>query len=140
MNLKRLTLEEWGVVSEEAHALVFNEVRPPSFNTFDYALMVSDENDRPVCYATLIEMDRHSVYMQHGGAFPEVAKTTRVARGYHLMIAYLKEHNVKIATRVLNTNLPMLKLALSAGLLINGIDMVGHEIFLNMSWVRELNE
>lgn len=137
MNLRKLSREEWGVVSQEAHALVFKENRSTHLNTFDYALMVSDDSDTPVAYATIIEMDKYSAYMQHGGAFPAFAQSPKVARAYHLMIAYLKEHNIKISTRVLNTNLPMIKLALSAGLLINGIDFLCGEIFLNLSWLKE---
>lgn len=138
MNLKRLSLEEWNVLSREAHMAVFREERDPSLNTFDFALLVTDENDKPIAYSTVVLLDTKTAYMQHGGAFPESLGTIKVARAYHLMMTYIKESHLRISTRVRNINVPMLKLALSAGMIVNGIDILERETFLNLSWVREL--
>jgi len=136
VNLKVISLDEWKVLAEEAHMLCFQESRHSDTNTFDYALLVTDKDDKPVAYSTIIEMDKATAYMQHGGSFPEFAKGIYVARAYQLMVAYLKEQYTKISTRILNTNISMLKLALSAELYVNGIDFLGGEIFLNASWVK----
>lgn len=136
MKIHRLAADEWNHLSESAHMICFKEVRPPDFNTCDFALLVTDENDVPVSYATILEIDKKSAYMQHGGAFPSVAKTVHVARSYHLIMAYLKENYTCISTRILNKNKAMLKLAMSADLIINGLDVVLGEIFLNHFWVR----
>lgn len=137
MNLKRLSLSEWNVMSAEAHKLCFVEIRDPNLNTCDFALLVTDENDEPVAYSTVIEMDAKTAYMQHGGAFPKFQGSTKVARAYHLMIAYIKEGYLRISTRIRNINTAMLKLALSADLIVNGIDILEGETFLNLSWGKE---
>lgn len=136
MILKKLSLDEWNTMSREAHFACFHESRETVVNTCDYALLVTDDKDRLICYATVIEMDKFTSYMQHGGAFPEFSGTTFVARGYHLMIAFLKENYNRISTRIKNINTPMIKLALSADLIINGIDYSTGELFLNFSWEK----
>lgn len=136
MILKKLSLEDWNIVGKEAHKLCFGEERPMDMNTFDFALMVVTEEDFPLAYSTNIILDKNTVYMQHGGAFPFYHGNPKVLRGYHMMIEYLKENYSRISTRVHNTNIRMLKLAMSAGLLINGIDCLEKDIFLNLSWSK----
>ncbi len=134
MRLQKLSLEEWNVLSGDAHRISFGEERDVSMNTCDYALLVTDDNDQACAYMTCLEMDKKSVYMQHGGGLPAAHGTTKTARAYHLMIAYLKEHYAQISTRVRNRNVAMIRLSLSAGLLIKGLDCLEETTFLTMHW------
>lgn len=113
----------------------FNQERPDDMDRINYALVVFNEQ-APCCYSTLIEIDKNSVYMQHGGAFPNVAKSVYTVKGYHMMVNILKSQYSFISTRVLNKNYPMIKLAHSAEFLINGIDVCDDEIFLNLYWKK----
>ena len=130
--LEKLTLEQWNEVSENAHLVCFNEHRPREVNTFDFALVTRNESE--LCtYATCIELDKASVYMQHGGAFPNVAKGVYTVKGYLMTMRYLKENYQRASTRIKNTNLPMLKMAMGAGFLINGIDSHPNgEVYLHL--------
>lgn len=130
------TKKEWQELGETAHELCFHEKRDYSLNTFDFALLVVDEDEKPVAYATILLMDSKTAYMQHGGAFPDATGTTKVARAYHLIMAYVKDTYMRITTRIRNVNVPMLKLALSAELIVNGIDIMEGETYLNLSWIR----
>lgn len=121
MELQKLTLQEWNELSEVAHLICFNEKRAKEINTFDFCLFIS-EDDIPMAYATCIELDKKSVYMQHGGAMPSIAKSIDVTRGYKLMLSYLKENYQQASTRIKNDNIPMIKLALHHGFIINGLD------------------
>lgn len=132
MNISVLTLEQWNLMSEKAHMVCFNEVRPKEVNTFDFALFATDKNDTAIAYATCIELDNESVYMQHGGAFPEARKSMKAVNAYHRFVAQLKGKYKRASTRVQNINIPMLKLAFSAGFVINGLDTHGDEIFLHL--------
>ena len=132
MILHKVDIEAWNDIAEKAYLSVFNSDRPTAMNTFDYALFVTDDDDKPVCYTTCLEFDSESIYMQHGGAFPEAQKTVKTARGYHLMIAFLREHYKQATTRILNINRPMLRLADSAGFVINGVDVHGEAIYLHL--------
>jgi len=131
VNIHRLTLDEWNKMSENAHFICFREKRDPSMNTFDFALFVED-NDKPMSYATCIEMDKESVYMQHGGAFPSIAGTALSYRSYHVILKRLAETYKRASTRIQNTNTPMLKMAIRAGFLINGVDVLENEIFVHL--------
>lgn len=137
MILKKLSLDEWNIVGKEAHKLCFGEERPLEMNTFDFALMVVTEENFPLAYSTNILLDNRTVYMQHGGAFPFYHGNPKILRGYHMMIAFLKENYSRISTRICNKNIRMLKLAMSAGLIINGMDCIGNDIFLNLSWSKD---
>lgn len=136
MKIEVLSSEEWADLSEDAHKLCFGEHRPSGFNTVDYALLVVDEYAKPVAYATIIEHDRYSAYMQHGGAFPESEKSIKTVRAYHMILHFLKHQYTRITTRIKNSNLSMLKLAFSGGLLVHGVDCIGGDIFLGLLWEK----
>jgi len=132
VTLRRLTLDEFKSLSEDAHMVVFNQVRPRHKNTFDFALVVEDESGTPLSYATCIDFDSDSVYMQHGGAFPSAAKNVKTVRSYHTMINHLRE-NYKRASTIINAqNLPMIKLAWSAGFVIHGADVMTDGVWLHL--------
>jgi len=113
MNIQILPKDEFNKVARSAHMLCFGEDRDPSVNTFDYALWVVNEQDQPFCYMTILELDKKSCYIQHGGAFPPHHGTIRVGRIYSKMIDYLKERYPRLSTRVCNKNIRMLKLAMA---------------------------
>lgn len=132
MILKRYTLDEFNQLAEDAHLICFKEARPRYVNTFHFALMVEDENGVPLSYSTCLELDKASVYMQHGGAFPSAEKGPLTVRSYHLMLNYLREHYERASTIIKNTNIAMIKLAYSAGFVIHGVDYMQDGIFLHL--------
>jgi len=136
VEIKRFTLEEWNACAEEIHVYAFNEIRDSDMNTFDFALMALRDGE-PMAYCTCIELDKMSAYMQHGGRLPGSEGTINTAKGYHLMVRYLKEHYKNISTRIRNTNRPMLKLALAVGFVTTGTDSYGSEIYLIQSITGE---
>lgn len=107
--LEKVLPEKWAEVSQVTHRLSFGYERTPDMDRIDYALVVTNDNE-PCCYATIIELDKESVYMQHGGAFPNVQKQVYTVKGYFMFINWLKEQYHSISTRILNTNVPMMKL------------------------------
>lgn len=126
-----MSREMFSDIAESAHMICFKEVRPRAFNTFDFALL-ADDNTGPLAYATCIEMDAESVYMQHGGAFPSSEGTVKVKRAYGKIIDELRGKYKRASTRIQNTNVPMLKLAMSEGFIVNGIDCFNHEVFCHL--------
>lgn len=137
MNVKRYTLEEWKPLAREVHLLCFNEDREDDMNTFDFALMVTNDQDVPQCYCTYIELDKYSCYMQHGGTFPSARGTAVTARGYMAMLKWLHAHYPRITTKTKNTNIPMLKLAMAGGFVIHGLDVYQSDIFVRLINDRE---
>lgn len=123
---------EWDKLAANAHLISFEEKRPPEFNRFHYALVCCDDN-QIYTYATIIEMDQDSAYMQHGGAMPSSKGTVLVKRCYSMVIAWLKLRYKRISTRISNQNLPMLKLAMSEGLRVIGCDLYPDGIFLHLN-------
>lgn len=138
MDVKKFSVDEWKMVAEEIHAYAFSEDRPQSLNTFDFALMVLKDN-KPMCYATCIELDSECVYMQHGGKLPDADGTINVAKGYVELIKYLNGKYKNITTKIQNTNTAMQRLALSVGLVPTGIDFYSNQIFLIFNTNHEGN-
>lgn len=134
MIIERISLEEFNLIGEDIHMGTFGVERPKEMNTFDYALIVRNETSL-LAYATIIEHDKESVYMQHGGAFTEAKGTAAVARAYYMMINWLKERYRNAFTQVLNLNVPMLKLAMSAGFIITGVN-----VYADGMWLQLLND
>lgn len=133
--LFKVSKDEWNKLAENAHLAVFKERRDPSMNTFDYALVVATPTDI-YGYATIIEMDAKSAYMQHGGSLPTIRSTAHAKGIYHNMIEWLKERYEHLSTRIENKNLAMLKLAMSEGLLVNGCDCYPDGVFLHLRWAK----
>jgi hypothetical protein len=129
--LEKVTLEQWNLIAEDAHRYCFGDYRPKEMNTFDFALVVRNESQ--ICaYSTCLEVDKESIYMQHGGAFPNIEKVVYTLRAYELMLGALRAKYKMATTRILNKNIPMLKLAFRGGFIVNGIDMNEGNVFLNL--------
>lgn len=136
MRVEKVSYMEWNKLAEAAHKIAFGEERPAWMNTFDFAI-VCFEDEKILSYATIIEMDKNTAYMQHGGAMPSTKGSTRSYLTYEKTIEFLKANYRRITTRIQNTNIPMLKFAMKQGLLIHGVDYYPGEIFLHLRWERE---
>lgn len=135
MRVEKVSYMEWNKLAQSAHKIAFGEERPSWMNTFDFAI-VCFNNDQIMSYATVIEMDKKTAYMQHGGAMPNVKGTAASYHCYDATIGFLKERYERITTRIENTNLAMLKFAMKQGLLIVGVDHWPNECFLHLRWDR----
>jgi hypothetical protein len=134
LSLEKLPPEKWAELSKSAHLATFGTDRDPAQDRINYALLVHNQ-EAPCSYSTIIELDSKSAYMQHGGAFPNVAKSVWTVKSYVLMTNYLKERYETVSTKIFHKNTAMLKLAMAAGLSVSGLEVVdGHDIFLILSW------
>jgi hypothetical protein len=131
VRIARVALEEWNKLSKDAHLACFNESRDPSLNTFDFALVVFDA-DKICAYATILETDKETAYMQHGGSFPETRGSIKSRRAYGMIMNYLREHYKFATTNIGNFNVSMLKFALSEGFLITGMHQFSKDIYLHL--------
>lgn len=113
---KNTWLEYW---SEDAHKLCFGTEKPKTFDRIDYALLVIDQ-EKPMGYITVRELDHESVYWQFGGAFPGTKQTVFTVRGYDLFLEFQSKVSKRVTTKIENKNYPMLKLALSRRFMIVG--------------------
>lgn len=122
LNVLRVSREDWKDFSANAHRAVFNSIKPAEFDRIDYALLCIDSGkDEPTGYVTVRELDPETVYWQFGGGFPWAQKSIWMAKTYDALLKKQSEFSRRMTTRIENTNLPMLKLALSKGLLILGV-------------------
>lgn len=131
MEVRAFTKDEWAKASKEIHRYAFNEIIDDSEETISLALMAI-KDDKPQAYCTLIDLDKYTCYMQHGGALPDAKGTINVAKGYFKMIEWVKNKYPKITTRIRNDNVPMIKLALEAGFKIIGVEVYDDGVFLSL--------
>lgn len=136
LELKKVSPQEWQKLAPHAHKISFHEDRALDMDRISYALMVVNEKD-PCSYSTIIELDRKSAYMQHGGAFPNITGTTYVLRSYMMMMNWLKENYEMISTRIFARNKPMIKLALMTDLEIVGTENNEGETILIWLWKKK---
>jgi len=134
--LKLFSKEEWAPVAALAHKACFYEDRPDAQNTFDFVMVAEHEEGKAIAYATILEIDSKTAYMQHGGAFLEIRGKYTTLRTYQMMVNFLKGKYSRISTRVWNQNIPMLKMAMSQGLIIQGIDVIDGTVHAIMSWSK----
>lgn len=119
--VEKVMKDDFDKIAEEVHYGCFNEYRPKEMNRFNYALLAHSQDQGLTAYATVLEHDAESAYMQHGGTFHPNSKML-TTKSYLEMVAWLKKHYPVITTRIFNWNIPMLKLALQAGFLIHGVE------------------
>lgn len=127
----RLEPYEWLTISQEAHTVVFGTIRPPELDRISYALAIK-KNGVIGGFATVIEMDQETAYLQHGGVFPNFESSTSVLAGYLALLEKLSTEYKYIWTRVENTNVRYLKLALKAGFLVNGVSTFKQKLLLEL--------
>lgn len=116
---EKIPAEEWKVLDELSHTICFGEKRPSDLNRHHF-VMAGFLGKELMGYTTCIEMDSETVYLQHGGAFPNYEKSLYVLQSYKALLDSLRPTYKRAWTRVKNTNLVMLKLALKMGFLITG--------------------
>ena len=133
LNSVVLMKDEWLVLAESAHAIVFNEARPREMNRIDFALLIEDENKTPVGYGTYRELDSESIYMQYGGCFPNTINSYSAWEVYVAAIDKLQGLGYKRAsTLVENENIAMLKCAFKKGFRIIGIRNFESKIYCEL--------
>lgn len=126
-----IPLESWAQISADAHMACFGEDRSDSLNTFDFVVGCL-VNEVLSGYFTCKLMDADTVYIQHGGSFPNYAKTIYVMRGYVTMLNALRERYKRAWTRIENSNRAMLKMAMTMGFKVVGTYTFKGKIFVEL--------
>lgn len=132
MTVIKYSQDDWVKLSEGVHLEIFNEYRSKDLNRIDFAL-VAFEDEKALGYITCKEFDSESIYIGFGGIFPDIQKTTKAFSVYCKGLEYLKDHYLRATTLIENTNIPMIKMALKAGLKITGIKNFENTILLEFS-------
>ena len=134
IEVKKLSKEVWKELAENAHLVVFNEVRLNEQNRIDFALLAVDET--PLQYVTCRELDDETLYWQYGGSFPSCRGTPKSFLAYNAIIQACKDLGYKrISFLVENNNFPMLKFAIAAK-----CNIVGMRTFNGSVWLEHLKE
>lgn len=121
VTLEVVNPEEFSKLGEKIHEVCFKENRPSDFNRFDYSIVCHNDKHGLTAYSTILELDAETAYMQHGGTFPDTPKLLTV-KSYMMMVEFLKKKYPVLVTRIFNDNVAMIKLALTAGFKIHGVE------------------
>ena len=132
MVLRRASLEDFNKIAEQAHLITFDEYRPNTINTYDFALLAEDDAGIPLGYIACFEFDKESVWVLHGGVFPNTRKSMRAAQVFHKAMNYLRENYKRVKLDTRNDNIAMIKLAYSAGFKIMGVEQQHSGLYLAM--------
>lgn len=133
MKLVKVEKYAWKSMSEEAHRICFNEIKPADRERVDFALLITNDDDFPISYATCKELDGETIYLQFGGCFPGSKDTVYAFKAFNMGIEFLKKTYKNILFYVKNDNRPMLKFAMKVGFKIIGIKNFNGNILLEHS-------
>jgi RimJ/RimL family protein N-acetyltransferase len=129
MEVKRISKEDWAMMSENAHLICFDEKRPSFMDRIDFALL-NVRGDKPLSYCTVRELDAESCYWQYGGAFPNTKGSTTSYHSYRLFADWCFANGYdRITTYIENINTAMIKIALKVGFLIVGVRTFKNKIY-----------
>lgn len=130
LSVNKLDADQWQAYSSYAHLICFHEKDRYQIERIDFALLViNKEIESPVGYITCKEFDAHTIYWQHGGAFPGTIGIP-VYKSYQACIVWAKNKYKRIFTLIENTNKRMLKMAMKVGFDIIGVKNIGGSIML----------
>jgi RimJ/RimL family protein N-acetyltransferase len=121
----------WDSVSSEAHKEVFGKNDLEGIEGVDYVLAVL-EGESILGYVTVIEENKRVAYWQLGGILPENRAKPAMYRAYKMLIEWTLERYLKITTRIENTNTAMLRMAMKAGFVIQGVRVWDGKILLEL--------
>lgn len=116
--------------SELAHFSVFGELRPKDVERISFALLVKKDKDVHG-YVQCIEMDSQTLYWQLGGAI-ETKSKLHIVPCYMALIKWSLDRYARITTRIENTNISMLHLAMKMGFLVVGTWNFNNKIYLEL--------
>jgi len=131
MKVVKISKDDWGKLSKEAHLITFGEDKKPDAERIDFTLAVESFGGVPMAYATCKELDSESLYWQYGGSFPDTKGTVHSFRAMKELLKWVKTAGyVRLGFYVENDNAPMLKLALKTGFKIMGVRYFRDSILL----------
>lgn len=123
--------KEWSLLSQDAHLVVFNEIKPPELDRIDFALITRRESDvTPMGYMTCREFDAQTLYWQFGGAFPGTRESSLTFLAYRSFVDFCAKRYARVTTLIENDNFVMLKMAMKVGFKIVGIRVFRGHILL----------
>jgi len=128
--VNQLSKFEWEGCAEKAHLIVFGEERHFMMNRIDFALTVKT-GDKHIGYLTAKEMDSETLYWQYGGALPDCSPG-EIVPSYIAFVDWSLERYKRITTKIENTNIKMLHLAMKMGFLIVGTWNFDGKIYLEL--------
>ncbi len=135
MIIERISLKEWKEkYMQDMYLASFSGERSKEIEVCDFVLIAKDIDQNAVGFITCHDMDSETVYWQLGGALPNVKNTVRVMSHYIHFITWCLGKYKRITTRIENTNLPMLKMALKCGFLIQGTWNFKNKIYLELCY------
>lgn len=133
----KISPEDWANgFSEDAHKIVFKEIKPASRDRISYALLVV-KDEVVIGYVTVREIDDETVYWQFGGVVPQFRRSITAVKCVEMATDWQRAHSKRIVTYTENTNLPMLKLHLSYGFKIVGTRTYMGKVMVDM--IKELH-
>jgi len=130
MKIERIEPQIWSSLSENAHKIAFNTLKPASQDRISFALLAVNDANIPLGYVTCREHDADTLYWQFGGAFPGTIGTTISFPTYCQFVEWCKPHYKRITTLIENTNTVMLKMAMKVGFRIIGVRFYKGSILL----------
>ncbi len=132
MDVMILKADAWAAYSENAHLAVFDEKRPSEFNRIDFALLVV-ENENPLGFVTVRELDEKSIYWQFGGVFKTAKDTHKSFQVYKQGIDYCVNQGYEnISTLVESENIVMLKFAFKLNFRIIGVRIFKNKVYCEL--------
>lgn len=113
--------EKWAEYAAGVHKFCFHETLDPEDERVSFVLVGWDEKtEDPLGYVTCREHFSDAVYWQFGGAFNK--SSMKNLTGFLGFRDWCKERYNRIMFYVKNDNTPMLKMALTAGFKITGVN------------------
>ncbi len=130
IEVEKIHSKDWAYLSEDAHLIAFQELRPVESERIDFALVAKRMPDKLMGYITCREHDSETLYWQFGGAFPGTRESSLTFKAYQKFVDFCQTRYKRVTTIIENDNVVMLKMAMRVGFRVVGIRFYEGKVLL----------
>lgn len=132
--------EYWEMYAATANKELFGDMYPDEvYKDYDFVVLVTNEDKDKVCYSTVKELDKETVYLNFGGTFSKFRGKGLTNECFNKIVSCLKDKYKRLGLTCRTKNIPMIKVGLNEGFEIVGMRMVYGFVNLELLYEKENN-
>jgi hypothetical protein len=134
LTLKILTPSEWAEIAEVARLKSFGDFRPASFDRIDFAMLLLDDQNRPVGYANGSALTADTWHMKYVAAFHRDVGIHVMGDFDPIVHGHLRALGFRrVLTHISPENLPALRFTMKLGYRICGYANFANEPLVELT-------
>lgn len=126
---REIWLQDFGY---DAHQDLFGNFDLETMPFFDFAVLVTSEENERLTYGLAKEVDRDSLYFTYGGMFSKFRNQKMGAECFHAVVDAAKSDYKRAGFATKTSNIGMIKLGFNEGFEIVGLRLIKEILYVEL--------